>query len=63
MASPFTFSHAPISSSVFCDLVGNGAVGARSEVEQQVAVLAHDVDELVHQKFRRLERVVLDVSP
>ena len=44
-------------------LVGNGAVGSRAEVQQQVSVLAHDIDELVYEELRRLEGVVLDVSP
>ena len=63
MASPLTLSHAPISSKRGAHLVGNGAVGARAEVEQQVAVLADDIDELMDEEFGRLEGVVLDVSP
>ena len=41
----------------------NGAVGARTDVHQQIPVLAHDIHELVNNDLRRFEAVVLNKSP
>src|SRR3984893_2777482 len=43
--------------------VGDGAIRLRTDVQQEIAVLADDVDELLNHELRGLERVVLDVSP
>src|SRR5258708_13178176 len=45
------------------NLIGNGAVGLGADVEQQVAVFADDIDELMHEELRRLILVVLDIAP
>src|SRR5215469_5718193 len=37
------------------------AVRAWTDVQQQIAILADDIDELMDHELRRLERVVLDV--
>jgi len=37
------------------DFIGDRAVRARAYIEQQVAVLAHDIDELMNDEFWRLE--------
>src|SRR5579863_1803542 len=42
------------------NLIRDSAIGAGTEVEQQVAILADDIDELMHKEFRWLEGVVLD---
>src|SRR5215475_1141945 len=41
----------------------DGAVRAWADVEQQIAIFADDVDELIDHEFSRLERVVLNVAP
>ncbi len=45
------------------DFVGNGAVRARADVEEKVAVFADDVDELMDEEIGSLELIVFDVSP
>src|SRR5271163_3226836 len=45
------------------DFIGDGAVGARPDVEKEIAVFADDVDELLDDELRGLEGVVLDVAP
>ena len=47
----------------FLDLLRNGTVSAWSDVDQQISILAYDVCQLMHDKLRRLEGVVLDVAP
>src|SRR5437879_5923703 len=42
---------------------GDGSIRTRTDVQQQIAVLADNVNELVNNKFRRLERVIVDVAP
>jgi len=43
--------------------VGNGPIGAWADAEKKIAVLAHDVDELVNEELGCLETVVLHVTP
>src|SRR5271167_108318 len=45
------------------DFLGYRAIRPRADVQEQIAVLADDIDELVNDELRRLERVVLDVAP
>src|SRR5207248_5373486 len=45
------------------NFVWYGAVGPWADVQEQVAVLADDVNELVKHEFRRLVSLVLDVTP
>ena len=44
-------------------LLRDRAVRAWTDVQQQIAVLADDIDQLMNHEFRRLEGVVLDVAP
>ena len=44
-------------------LIGNSAIRARSDAEQQIAILADSIDKLVNDGLRRLEFVVLHVAP
>src|SRR5689334_1954764 len=44
-------------------LLGYCPVGARADVEQQIAVLGDHVRQHVNYEFRRLVGVVLDVAP
>src|SRR5581483_3658514 len=41
----------------------DGAVRAWTDVQQQIAILTDDIDELMNHEFRRFERIVLDVAP
>src|SRR5690242_5782025 len=45
------------------DLFGNSAIGARAKVQQQIAVLADDINELMNDEFRRLESIILYIAP
>src|SRR5215831_6465683 len=45
------------------NLVRNGAVRSRPDIQQQIAILADYVDELAHNELRLLERVVLYKAP
>lgn len=42
---------------------GNRAIGTWADVEQQAAVLANDVNQIVHQRIRRAVFVIFDVAP
>src|ERR1700730_1111742 len=44
-------------------LLRDRAVRAWTDVQQQIAVLADDIDQLMNHEFRRLEGVILDVAP
>ena len=44
-------------------LLWNRAVGSRPDIQQQSAVLAGDIHQLVHDRIGGLEFVVLDVAP
>src|SRR6267378_3532385 len=43
--------------------IGNRAVRARPDIEKEISVLAHDIDQLVNDELGGLEGVVLNVSP
>lgn len=43
--------------------IRNGAVRARADVDEQIAIFADDIDELVDDKLRGFEAIVLDVAP
>src|SRR5689334_18468048 len=40
-----------------------GPVGAGTDIQKQIAVLADDIDQLVDDELRRLESIVLDIPP
>src|ERR1700741_3605094 len=43
--------------------VRDSAVRAWTDVQQQIAIFADDINELMDHEFRRFERVVLDIAP
>src|SRR5579864_7699272 len=42
---------------------GDGAIRSWTDVQQQIAILADDINELMDHELRRLERVVFDIAP
>lgn len=44
-------------------LIRDRAVRAGSDIHEQITVFADDIDELMHDEFRRFERIVFDVAP
>ena len=63
MASPLTSQPVADLKQDGARLVGDGAVGFGADVEEQVAVLADGVDELVDEGFGGAVLVVFDVAP
>src|SRR5262249_39005505 len=45
------------------NLIWNGPIRARPYIKEEVAIFAYHVHQFMHDEFRRLERVILDVTP